>query len=111
MDDRFPSERGVGYGVPFADTNLAAACPRCKAPVGEKCIRRGGGSHTPRVDRASRLFLRESYKLFHKLEKEALRRNPRGPLWWFAGSIAHECGVVGAHCLADCALPVEEPLA
>lgn len=95
----------VGYGVPFDDDHLIVPCGRCLAAVGVPCTKRGGGTHTIRQDRSMRLIHKQSAKLFSKLEREALQRDPNSPLWTFDGR-GHRCGVLGPHPLSDCVLPV-----
>lgn len=100
-NDHRPAERCVGFGIVYADGDLAVPCGRCKAPVGEECSKRGGGTHTARQDRATNYFRGKAMKLFMELENAALAIDPDGPLWSFQG-IPHQCGTLGAHVLTEC---------
>lgn len=107
--DRRPRERCVGYGIPYPDGTLAVPCGYCKAAIGQECDRRRRASagddpdaaHCVRIDRARNLFQGKAYRLFCRLENEALARDPDGPLWSFQ-SLPHQCGTLGAHVLTDC---------
>lgn len=101
-NDHRPRERCVGYGIEYTDGCFVVACGTCKAAVGEPCTKRGGGFHTTRVDKARRQFQGKAMRLFLRLERTALRKDPNGPLWSFQ-SLPHRCGTLGAHVLTDCA--------
>lgn len=100
VDER-PPERLVGCGVPHADSTLSVTCGTCKAPEGVQCTKRGVGSHTTRTDKARNKYRGVAFRLFNRLEREALDRDPTGGLWAFQ-SIPHQCGTLGAHVMTDC---------
>lgn len=102
--DIYP-ERHVVYGVAYEDADLEVNCGRCKAPEGVPCTGRGK-SHVQRGDKARNRWLRKTSQLHSKLENQALRNDPHGPLWTFT-TIPHVCAVLGAHVATDC--PKEDP--
>ncbi|RZT87483.1 hypothetical protein EV383_4408 [Pseudonocardia sediminis] len=100
VDER-QTHRLIGYGVPYDDAVLIVPCGECKAAEGVACAKRGGGTHARRRDRARRMVQGAAWKLAMRHEREALRKNPDGPLW-AAQSIPHRCGASGPHVMTEC---------
>lgn len=100
-----PRERAVGFGIAYPVPALDVPCHTCAVPEGRPCISPRflvkSNFHARRQDRARNKHRLHAYRLFLKLENEALRRDPNGPLWTFQ-SIPHHCGTLGAHVLTDC---------
>lgn len=102
--DHRPAERTVGYGTAHEDGVQEVACSSCKAPVGTACTKRGGGTHTTRVDKARRFYQGKASKVAMERERVELLANPDGPLWSFQG-LPHRCGTLGVHVLTECTPP------
>lgn len=98
--EEWPLSQTTGYGIPYADPNLAVNCGTCKAPEGVPCAKRGGGTHTTRQDKI-RKFYAPTHRLAMKLENEAYARDRSSGLWR-ASSTPHQCGTLGPHLLTDC---------
>lgn len=103
-----PPEHTVGFGVPYADPDLAVRCRTCKAPVGAPCTAPGGGppktgrSHVTRQDVAHNGVFRKTAQLASRLERAAIRElGDRAPFFG-TESHGHPCGIAGPHLLSDC---------
>lgn len=103
-DRREYGSHHVGYGTSYAHGDLEVPCGQCKAEVGQPCVRRGGGTHTVRIDRAHNRIFRATHKMAMECENEELSRDPGGWLWSGERN-AHPCGVLGPHVLTDCTDP------
>jgi hypothetical protein len=102
-----PPEHTVGFGVPYADPDLAVRCGTCKAPIGAPCTRpngllKPGRSHTTRQGVAHNGVFHQTAPLASRLENAAIRElGDRAP-YFGTESHGHPCGIAGPHLLSDC---------